>query len=165
MTVICVSGTPGTGKTEVSKALAKKLGWKYVSLNELADAKKLYAGFDDERCCNIVDQDRVKVELDRISEMHSVVAESHYAHDMNCDWVVILRTKPDELRTRLKEKGWKKDKIEENILAELMEVCKSEALENFRKIIEIDTTGKGPESVAGEIEAALKKRKVIQQEA
>ena len=42
-------------------------------------------------------------------------------------------------------------KIEENIQAEIMEVCKSEALERYKCIIEVDTTGKGPEESAREI--------------
>ncbi|MFQ5647681.1 MAG: AAA family ATPase, partial [Candidatus Aenigmatarchaeota archaeon] len=28
--IVCISGTPGTGKTAVAKLLAKKLGWKLV---------------------------------------------------------------------------------------------------------------------------------------
>jgi adenylate kinase len=89
--------------------------------------------------------------------MHNIVAESHYAHDMNCDWVIILRTKPDELRERLKKRGWKPKKIEENALAEIMEVCSSEAMESGKKVLEFDTTGKAAEAVAGEIAAKLKK--------
>jgi adenylate kinase len=162
MTVICISGTPGTGKTEVAKALSQKLGWMCVSLNDLAESKDLYAGYDEERDCRIVDEEKVKTELDRSAEMHNIVAESHYAHDMNCDWAVILRTNPAELRERLKKKGWKPKKIEENVLSEIMEVCKSEAFERGRKVLEFDTTGKTAEAVADEIFTTLKKKKVIE---
>ncbi len=141
MTVICISGTPGTGKTEVAKALSKKLGWMSISLNDLAESKDLYAGYDEERDCRIVDEDKVRAELDRSAEMHNIIAESHYAHDMNCDWAVILRTNPAELRERLKNKGWKPKKIEENVISEIMEVCKSEAMERGMKVLEFDTTG------------------------
>lgn len=158
MTVVCISGTPGTGKTEVGKALSQRLGWMYVSLNDLAESKDLFAGYDEGRECRIVDEDKVRAELDKIAEMHNIVAESHYAHEMNCDWVVILRASPDELRERLKKKSWKTKKIEENVLSEIMEVCKSEAMEEGKKVLEFDTTGKTPEKVAEEIAAELKKR-------
>lgn len=158
MTVVCISGTPGTGKTEVAKALSQRLGWMYVSLNDIAESRDLYAGYDEERDCRIVDEDRVKAELDKTAEMHNIIAESHYAHGMNCDWVIILRTSPDELRERLKKKGWRAKKIEENVLSEIMEVCKSEAMETGKKVLEFDTTGKTPEKVAEEIAAELKKR-------
>jgi len=162
MTVICISGTPGTGKTEVAKALSQKLGWMLVSLNDFAESKDLYAGYDDERDCRIVDEERVSRELDKSAEMHNIIAESHYAHEMNCDWVVILRANPAELRERLKKKGWKPKKIEENVLSEIMEVCKSEAMERGRKVMEFDTTGKAADKVAEEIISELKKKKVVE---
>jgi adenylate kinase len=152
MTVVCVTGTPGTGKTESAKLLASKLGWVYVSLNDIAENKGLYSGYDDERDCRIVDEKKVGAELDKIAEMHNVIAESHYSHVMECDWVIVLRTKPVELRERLKVRGWKSKKIEENVLAEIMEVCKSEAMES--------ATGKTADKVADQILAELKKRHV-----
>jgi len=161
MTVICISGTPGTGKTEVAKALSQKLGWMCISLNDLAESKDLFAGYDEARDCRIVDEDKVKAELEKSAEMHNIIAESHYAHDMNCDWAVILRASPAELRERLKKKGWKPKKIEENVLSEIMEVCKSEAMENGRKVLEFDTTGKTADQVADDIISELKKKKVI----
>ena len=161
MTVICISGTPGTGKTEVAKALSQRLGWMVIALNDLAESKDIYAGYDEERDCRIVDEEKVNKELDRVGEMHNLIAESHYAHEMNCDWVIILRASPAELRERLKARGWKPKKIEENALSEIMEVCKSEAMERGRKVIEFDTTGKTADKVADEIMAVLKKRKIV----
>jgi adenylate kinase len=161
MTVICISGTPGTGKTEVGKALSKRLGWICISLNDLAESKDLYAGYDEERDCRIVDEDKVNRELEKSGEMHNIIAESHYAHEMNCDWVIILRTSPAELRERMKAREWKPKKIEENVLSEIMEVCKSEAMERGRKVLEFDTTGKTADAVADEIFTTLKKKKIV----
>ena len=45
--------------------------------------------------------------------------------------------------------------IDENIEAEIMEVCKTEALEQGKKIKEIDTAGKSSEETAEEIHKAL----------
>jgi adenylate kinase len=77
---------------------------------------------------------------------------------MPCDAVVILRASPSELRKRMKAKGWPKEKIEENTEAEIMEVCRAEALEQGRKVLELDTTGRTPKSAAGEIVKKLKKK-------
>jgi adenylate kinase len=149
MVVICISGTPATGKTSVAKALAKKLGWKLIELNELAEKKQLYCGYDRKRNVNIVDVEALKKEVGKIRGS-DVILESHYAHDMPCDYVVILRTNPGELRARMRAKQWPSRKIEENVEAEIMEVCKGEAL-GRGKIIEIDTTEKKPTAVADEI--------------
>jgi len=155
--IISISGTPGTGKTDVAKALAKRLGWGLVELNKLAEQKGLYSGYDKGRKCKIVDIDRVKREIEKMAKTKkNMVLESHYAHDMPCDVAVILRTNPAELRKRLVGRGWTRQKIEENIEAEIMEVCKSEALELGRQVLEIDTTGKTAGMVAEGITKELR---------
>ena len=147
--IICITGTPQTGKSSVAKVLAERLNWKLISLNELAEKKKLYCGYDRERKARVVDIGRIEKEVKKIKG--DLVLESHYSHEIPCNLVVVLRTNPAELRKRMKKLGWNKEKIEENIVAEIMEVCKTEALELGRKVIEIDTTEKKPEEIAEEI--------------
>ena len=150
--IISISGTPGTGKTCVAKALAERLGWKLIELNRLAEENRLYAGYDEGRNCRIVDIDRVKKEVEKLVRKNkNLILESHYAHDMPCDIVVMLRINPAELRRRLVAKRWTRRKIEENVQAEIMEVCKTEALEQGRDVLEIDTTGKTPRMAADDI--------------
>ena len=150
--IISISGTPGTGKTEVARALSDRLGWRLIKLNGLAKEKDLYTGYDETRKCKIVDVDGVKKEVECLGKSNkNMILESHYAQDMPCDVAVILRANPGELRGRLVGKGWTKRKIDEN-----MEVCKTDAIEQGRKILEIDTTGKTASSVAEEIRKQLK---------
>jgi len=157
--IISISGTPKTGKTSVAKALAKKLGWRLVSLNGLAKEKKLYAGYDRSRKSRIVDIKKLRSEVAKISRRErNLILESHYSHDMPCDVAVILRTSPGELMERMKRAGWNRRKIEENVEAEIMEVVKGEALESAKRVLEIDTTGKKPEWVAGQIVRKLNLR-------
>ena len=150
MTIICISGTPATGKTTVSKALGELLGWKVIEINKLAEEKNLYAGYDQKRKAKIVDIDMIQKEI-RKMKMKNIILESHYAHELECDLVIILRANPQELRKRMRKKGWKKDKIEENVVSEIMEICMTEAMELGRKVITIDTTGKDPKQIAEEI--------------
>ena len=151
---LAISGTPGTGKTEVARALAGRLGWRLVELNALAQEKGLYCGYDDKRKCKVVDIDGIAGELEKVKG-ENIILESHYAHEIPSDIVVILRTNPGELRKRLESKGWGREKIEENVQAEIMEVCREEAMERGGRVIEIETTGKKPEDVAGEILEAM----------
>lgn len=154
---IAITGTPGTGKTEVAEMLAERLGWKLIKLNELAEEKNLYSGFDKKRNCKIVDLKRLTKEVEKVKE--DVIIESHYSHELPCDAIIVLTCEPRELRVRLETKEWSRKKIEENIEAEIMEVCKSEALEKKVKVFEVDTTEKEPEEVAGEIEEKIKRLK------
>jgi adenylate kinase len=155
--IVAITGTPGTGKTEVAKALAKRLGWKWFSLNEIAEQKNLYSGYDEERMCKIVDIKRLREEVNVLAASHKdLIIESHYAHDMPCDVVIVLRTEPSVLRKRMTEKRFHTEKIAENMEAEMMEVVKDEADEKHKNVHEIDTTKKTPEGAAKEIEKIIK---------
>lgn len=55
MKTIIVSGTPGTGKTALSKKLAKKLNYHYLDVNRLILKHKLSEGYDKKRKTKIVD--------------------------------------------------------------------------------------------------------------
>ncbi|MFH1364063.1 MAG: adenylate kinase family protein [Candidatus Aenigmatarchaeota archaeon] len=151
--IIAISGSVGTGKTVVAELLGKKLKWKVIDLNSFAKEKGLVSGYDKKRGCDIVDVERIDEEIQKEGD---VIIESHYAHDIKSDVVVILRTNPGELRNRLKERKWKDEKIEENVLSEIMEVCLSEALETGSKVLVIDTTKKTTKQVVDEIIKQLK---------
>lgn len=155
--ILALTGTPGTGKTSVADALGEKTGWRVIHLNQLAQEKDLYSGYDEERECKVVDMKALEKEVKKQSKLHNLIIEAHYSHSLPCDVVIALRTSPEELRERMKEKGWKKEKVEENILSEIMEVCNIESLEEGKKTIEMDTTGKEPEEVVEGIIKQLKK--------
>ena len=55
MEVIVVSGTPGTGKTFVSKKIAKKLKFYYLDVNKAVSKYTLLEGYDKKRKTMIVD--------------------------------------------------------------------------------------------------------------
>ena len=164
MTTVAISGTPATGKTSVARIVGEKLGWKVIELNKIADDKKLYSGYDEKRQTYVVDIGKVQKELDK-DRSPDLIIESHYAHEMKCDFVVMLRANPDELRKRATEKSWRKEKTEENVLAEIMEVCKQEALDSGRIVFEVNTTGKTPRKVAGEVVKVIKRLKKLKDKA
>lgn len=155
--IIAITGTPGTGKTEAAKALAKRMRWKWFSLNGIAEAKKLYGGYDKERMSKIVDIRRLREEVNMLAtENENMIIESHYAHEMPCDAVIVLRTDPEVLRKRMMKKRFHMEKIAENIEAEMMQVILDEAQESRKRVYEIDTTRKSPEKAAREIEKIIR---------
>ncbi|MCD6590774.1 MAG: DUF359 domain-containing protein [Candidatus Aenigmarchaeota archaeon] len=154
--IIAITGTPGTGKTEVAKALSRRLGWMWVSLNELAAEEDLYKGYDKKRKCKIIDIDKLKEEVKILGVSHkNLIIESHYAHEMPADIVIILRTHPKVLRKRMEKKGFPEAKISENMEAEIMEIIKDEAYLYNRNVFEVDTTNKTPDQAAQEIKKIL----------
>lgn len=150
---IAITGTPGTGKTTVSRELAKQLKWEWIDLNALARRHSLYSGHDKERDVPIVDVDAVRKRIDPAKE--NLILESHYAHDMPVSVRVVLRCDPAELKQRLKKKKFSAKKIDENIQAEIFNICGEESLEHGTTW-ECDTTGKRVPDVVREIRAHLK---------
>ncbi len=144
--IISVSGTPGTGKTETSKALAGILSYEYIDLNILSEKKGLIIGFDSGRKSKIVDTNK----LADLNLPEDSVVDGHLSHFVKSDKVVILRTRPDILKKRILKRNWPLKKVKENLESEILGVCSSEAYDTWGKerIIEVDTTDKTPEESA-----------------
>ena len=142
--LIAVTGTPGTGKTLLCNYLEKK-GYIVLRLNEIAVKNNFILDFDKKRECNIVDIDKLSMYINKNygDKDKPIFLDGHLSHLIdNLDKIIILRTKPVELKKRLLKKKWKKEKIRENLEAEILDIITLEALEkhSINKIYEIDTT-------------------------
>lgn len=154
--IITITGTPGTGKTEVAKILAQKLRFELISINDLIENKELRYTIDKTRNTKVVDIKELQNIISRKFRKGSLIVEGHYSHFLRSDITIVLRCNPVELAKRLKKKGWNHAKIKENIEAELIGIVSAEAFRN-KRAIEIDTTGKNPKEVAAEIIKKMKK--------
>ncbi|WP_297551077.1 adenylate kinase family protein [Thermococcus sp.] len=152
--IIAVTGTPGVGKTTVSKLLARKLGYEYVSLRDYAMERGIGEMKGDEL---EVEVDELAYNFERDFAGKNVIADGHLSHFLKADLVVVLRAHPKLVGERLKARGYSKEKIGENVEAELVDVILVEALEENENVIEVDTTGKTPEEVVDEILRLIQK--------
>jgi adenylate kinase len=155
--LIGLTGTPGTGKTSVSKFLERKRHWKVIHLNEVIKEEHLYTEIDEERDAVIADMELVRQRLEKIideRENEVIILESHLAHYI-ADIVVVLRAYPPELKMRLKARGYSEEKIRENIEAEALDVILVEAFEWCEKVFEINTTGMSIEETGQHIEKII----------
>ena len=143
--IIAITGTPGTGKSATAKRLARLLNFNCVGLNKLIKQKKLYSSFDKKRKSYVVDVkkfNKLKIKDDSIVDSHL----SHFLKSVNV--IFVLRCAPSALEKRLAKKKWNKDKIQENVEAELIGIVASEARQMHKKVYDIDTTRKNPSAVA-----------------
>ncbi|MFH1332418.1 MAG: AAA family ATPase [archaeon] len=139
MKAIIVSGTPGTGKTRVAKKIAKEIRGRYVDVNKVVQKYRLAEGCDKKRKTKVVDIKKLNRVLTKmIREIKkTLVIDSHLSHYLPKEHVrmaVICKCEVKELRKRLKKRGYGKEKIEENVEAEIMDVCLNEARELGHKI-------------------------------
>ncbi|MHA1211929.1 MAG: adenylate kinase family protein [Candidatus Heimdallarchaeota archaeon] len=161
--VILLSGTPGTGKTSISKLLEVK-GYTVLSLNEFIVQNGLYFGYDYSRESVIIDEELVLLTLRENLEKypHLLIIEGHTAELIPKELVrlaFVLRCNPGILRSRLQSsRDYSSQKIEENIQAEIMEECLLGLKEIHldETIIEIDTSKTTPIEVAEKIDLTIK---------
>ena len=59
MKVVVVTGTPGTGKTQLSKRIAKEKGYVYIDVKKLIRKFKLHEKFDKKRKSWIVNVNKL----------------------------------------------------------------------------------------------------------
>ena len=143
-----MTGTPGTGKTSATDALERD---DVTHLNDLIREEGLWTERDAER-------DSLVADLDAVAEAlggREGVVESHLAHHLDADRVVVLRCRPDELERRLLDRGEPEAKVRENRESEALDVILGEAVERHgtERVYEIDTTDRTVEGTAAEIAA------------
>lgn len=144
------------GKTTIAKMLAEKLNAVYVSVAELALNENMVLGYDERRAAYVIDERALRARLRELSSTKRVIVDSHVASAVPpeiVDVAVILRLDPRELEKRLSARGYPRDKVVENVQAEVLDVCLIEAVRvfGFDAVFEVDTSGKKPEEVLDEI--------------
>jgi len=160
---ILVTGVPGTGKTEASKLLAKRLGYEYVSINDIVNKYKLFTSVDKKTDSKIVKMKELESYLYNHLVEGDHVVEGHLGCDLDLpiDIVFVLRTNPTTLRKRLEKRKYSKAKVEENVWAELLDYCVINSEERYGEdnVFEVNTTRKKAETTAEEILGMLNKKK------
>lgn len=172
MRVIVITGTPGVGKTTISKALATKLRALYLSVGDLVKTENLILGVDVERQTLIADLKKLRERINSIifSSSQDVIVDGHYASDVTSrnlvSYAFVLRRDPDDLKIKLKEKGFKELKILENVTSELLDVCLIDTVNNYgtELINEIDVSFMTIDEVINEILTILKGKKTVKVE-
>jgi len=140
--LIAITGTPGTGKTSVAKLLAKK-SYNIINLNDFAIEKNCVLSKDKKRDSNVVDIEKLNDYFKQFKTEEIVFLDGHLSHLISkVDKVILLRCNPNKLKKNLEKKNWKKEKINENLQAEILDVILLESLEIHKEkdIFEIDTT-------------------------
>jgi adenylate kinase len=173
MKIIIISGTPGTGKTTVSKRISEILGAAIISLNEITVSKKFILEYDKNRETYVVDFERLwPYILNQIEELNKInttllIIEGHFSDfvpDELIDMAVILRCDPDILYKRLELRGYKPAKILENIQAEILGNCVNYMIQKKIRtpILEIDTSYLNVDDLAQLIIELISNRKNLE---
>jgi len=155
--VIYICGTPGTGKTTLSKYL-EKYGFYIINLPQFLRDNKLYLGYDAIRDSLIINEKSlIKKIKETIHEINSkfIAIEGIGAEILPPELAtlcVVLVCEPKELEKRLRVKRYPEEKIRENLEAERLSVILGEALEYFgNKVVVYDTSKLGIKEIVADL--------------
>ncbi len=151
--VIVVTGTPGTGKTIVSRWLASQFKFLYIDVKQIIKGEKLYESYDQKNKCYVVEEKKLVLHLKKVIKKtkQNIIFDSHLAHDLPpsvVDLCIVATCPLKALQRRLKARGYTKKKIKDNLDAEIFEVCKIEAEEQGHHVLQVDTARPWKEELA-----------------
>jgi broad-specificity NMP kinase len=143
---IIITGTPGVGKTTtcnqliaLSSQTTPPLNLKYLSINDLVKDRSAHSGYDEELQTWIVDDDKLMDEVEKEIEDGAGnggwIIDWHSTEGFALRWVdlvVVLRCEETSvLYDRLSSRGYKDEKVQENMDAEIFGVVAEEAREGW----------------------------------
>ncbi|KAB2015894.1 hypothetical protein ES319_D08G058100v1 [Gossypium barbadense] len=135
---ILVTGTPGTGKTTTSSALAEATNLRHINIGDLVKEKNLHDGWDDDLQCHVINEDLVCDELEDVMEEGGNIVDYHgcdFFPERWFDLVVVLQTDNTVLYDRLSKRGYEGAKLSNNIECEIFQVLLEEAKESYSEDI------------------------------
>ena len=138
--VIAITGIPGTGKTYLAKKIAKHFNYQYINVKKLLKKNNLLINYDFKAKTYNVDvkkMNKLLIALIKKSK-NNLVIDSHLAHYLPKKYVnlcIVCKCDLKELKKRLVKRGYSKQKIMENLDAEIFDVCYIEAVERKHKVV------------------------------
>lgn len=145
MVRVALTGTPGVGKTSLAKVAAVK-GWRVVDVKAWAKEMDCVAGYDEDDEAIAIDTDALAAKVPA-DDGSNVLYEGHLSHLLGLDEAWVVRCDPSVLRKRLVARGYKEEKVEENLEAEALDLILQEALDQDCFVIQRDGTRRTPEAL------------------
>ena len=138
---VALSGTPGTGKTTISRLLESE-GLDVLSMEKIAEKYNCLGELDSSDNSKPIDMELLIPILKNawnIMPVNTTIIDGHLSHLLPCDHTIILRCKPDILEERLVKRGYSKEKIQSNVEWELIGSAWNDN-EGKNGWLELDTT-------------------------
>lgn len=131
---ILITGTPGTGKSTLSKAVGEKSGLKWISIGDFAKEKGFLGDYDEELECHELEEDPLLDELEDLIGAGGVIVDHHvtdFFPERYFDIVFVLRTDNAHLHDRLKARDYNEKKLQNNLECEIFQTILDEAKSSY----------------------------------
>lgn len=159
--MFAITGNPGVGKHTIAKMVAKRLDLKLIDINTVAIKNRAIIAKDE--ISYLVDLKKLtRVIRSEITKNCLVVGHlaPYILRKQAPRLVIVVRRSPYELRRVYVRRGYHEQKVMDNISSEIIGMLMFDAVKKFGKdkVVEVDSTGKKPNQVAGEAVSIIKGR-------
>ncbi|KAA8492744.1 Adenylate kinase isoenzyme 6-like [Porphyridium purpureum] len=134
---ILVTGTPGSGKTSLSRRIVERLGaddYSHVELSAYVRENGMTLEYDEHFDTYEIDEDRTLDALEPVQARGGMVMDHHSSDWFPERWfalVVVLHAATEVLWDRLSARGYSAHKVRENVQCEILNVVRDEAFESY----------------------------------
>ncbi|KAJ1791700.1 factor activating pos9 [Coemansia sp. RSA 2399] len=152
---VLITGTPGTGKTTTAEMVAAAAGLEKITVGDLVKHRKLHDGYNEEYDTYWLNEDKVVDEMEGMMADGGMCVEFHtcgFFPERWFDLVVVLRTDTEMIFDRLEERGYKGNKIQENVECEIMQVVLDEARESYSHDILLELSSNTVDDMEANVE-------------
>lgn len=132
---ILVTGTPGAGKSTISRRIAEQFQLTQQDVSELVKEHDFTDGFDEELNCPFLDEDKLLDYLEPIMQKGGNIVEYHSNELFPERWfqlVLVATCDTQILFDRLTARGYNKKKIEQNMQCEIFGTILEEAKSSYK---------------------------------
>jgi adenylate kinase len=142
---IIITGSPGVGKTSLARALGKRMKHKVVNEKRFAVEKGL-GKWDVEADELVIPIQPFLAELKKLLEKEKkIILEGHLLCELKLpvDFIILLKCHPEVLESRLRARGYREEKIQDNVFCEGIDYCRKHVLRRYprKNIIEVTNSG------------------------
>ena len=149
---IIITGTPGTGKTTLSKLISNKFNLKIIDAKEFAISHNLVISKDKDNTL-VIDEQKWAREMQKFMDSNNnkhsnlpvFIVDGLFSHFLSPKYTllcIVTNLPLPELKERLVSRGYSDNKIRDNLEAEAFNECYLEAIEQGHDVISINTTNK-----------------------
>ena len=140
---ILVTGTPGVGKTSLSRRISERLNLTYIDVGKIVKDENCYTGVDNDFDALELDEDKLIDYLEDKLQTGGCIVDFHTPEIFPERWfdlVLVLTSTTEVLYDRLTARGYLENKINENMECEIMQVVLLAAQESYDENIVVILT-------------------------
>uniref|UniRef100_A0A336M8R3 Adenylate kinase isoenzyme 6 homolog n=1 Tax=Culicoides sonorensis TaxID=179676 RepID=A0A336M8R3_CULSO len=135
---ILVTGTPGSGKSHLSKILADEFTLKHQDVADIVQKHNFLDGYNENLDMPILDEKKLISFLSPIVQTGGNIVEYHSAEYFPARWfqlVLVVRCDTNVIFKRLEHKGYSSRKIQQFVEMEIFQLALDEARSRFNRDI------------------------------